>query len=944
MHPLIDCHLRSSLSTVTGVVAFGILGPLTVHGDDGAARPLDPRQTRVLAVLVLEANRTVAVQRLIDAVWDDRPPATARRQLQNIVSTLRQQHGAMIDADGPGYRLTIHDGQLDAGDFARRVALAREHQSAGHLDEAVAELRQALRMWRGPALSGCGGRFIEAGAARLDEQRLAVTEQCLSLELRLGRQDQVIGELTELVAANPLREKMVGHLMLALHRSGRQADAVAAYERLRATMADELGLDPGTELQELRATMLRQESGPALSTVEVPRQLPAAARHFVGRGAELKELSSLIDTATVRGGTVMISALAGTAGIGKTTLALHWAHRVAESFPDGQLYVNLRGFEPTGAAIAPAEAIRGFLDALRVPAARIPASTEAQAALYRSLMADRRMLVVLDNAGDVDQVRPLLPGSGGCLVIVTSRTELTGLIAAEGAYPITLDLLTPAEARELLARHLGADRLTAEPDAVNAIVDSCARLPLALAVVAARAAARPAFPLATLAAELTDARQRLDALDTGDRSAVRAVFSWSYQRLTGPAATMFRRLGLHPGPDIGARAAASLGGVPLAKARRALAELTRTHLVSEHTPGRFGCHDLLRAYATELAHEHDPEEVRQAAVRRMADYYVASAHAAALLLSPHRDPIALALPASGAAEDSTEDPAEDFTEYQEALAWFEAEHQVLLRVAAWCLTDPALDASTFHLARALTTYLSRRGLWHDDVEVRRIAQAAARRLGDRAVEAHADRGLGRAYSRLGRYDDARIQLEHAMALFRDLGDQMGLAGAHLAVAIVHEQLDQPEQALDQNLKAHELYLAGGHRRGQADTLNAVGMCHSRLGNYAEAVAYCERALVLYQELRDRHGEAATWDSIAFAEHHLGDHERAAACYRRAIELCRVVGDRYHEADTLVRLGDTHRTTGDTAAARDVWQLALALLNELGHPAAEGVRTRLAGPL
>jgi Domain of unknown function (DUF4062) len=362
----------------------------------------------------------------------------------------------------------------------------------------------------------------------------------------------------------------------------------------------------------------------------VPRQLPTAVAGFAGRAAELEALTGLLEEPTLPGGTVVISAIDGTAGIGKTALAVQWAHQVADQFPDGQLYVNLRGFDPAGPPVTPAEAVRGFLDAFEVPAAPIPASLESQAARYRSLLAGRRVLVLLDNAHDADQVRPLLPGSPGCSVVVTSRNRLSSLIA-DGAHPLTVGLFTEADARQMLTRRLGEDRVAAQPQAVQQIIARCARLRLALSIVAARAAAHPDFPLTALAEELRDAEGRLQALDR-----VTAVFSWSYRQLSDPAARLFRLLGLHPGPDITAPAAASLAAVPLAAVRPMLAELADANLITEHTPGRFTFHDLLRAYATTQTRTHDPGSDRNAALERILDHYLHTAQAAWSLSYPHQ--------------------------------------------------------------------------------------------------------------------------------------------------------------------------------------------------------------------------------------------------------------------------------------------------------------------
>ncbi len=672
-----------------------------------------------------------------------------------------------------------------------------------------------------------------------------------------------------------------------------------------------------------------------------PAQLPAAVATFAGRAEHLKRLDALLPGTDDRDGNgrgataVVISAIAGTAGVGKTTLAVYWAHRVRDRFPDGQLYVNLRGFGPAGTAMTPAEAIRGFLDALEVAPQRVPGTLDAQAALYRSLLAGRRMLVVLDNARDVEQVRPLLPGAPGCLALVTSRNQLFGLIAAEGAHPLTLDVLTGEESRELLARRLGPSRLAAEPAAAEEIVTSCARLPLALAVVAARAVTQPHFPLAALAGALGEARARLDSLD-GDDSAtgVRAVLSWSYQGLTPPAARLFRLLGLHPGPDLGVRAAACLAGLPVDEVRPLLAELTRAHLVHEHSPGRYGFHDLLRAYATEQAHDHDPGTERHAAVHRLLGHYLCTANAADRMLDPHRDPIPLPPSPPGATPG-------DLVDYGQAMSWFTTEQAVLL-AAVEHAARAGLTTHAWQLAWALETFLYRQGHWLDLLDIQTTALDATRGCDDPAGQAHAHCGLAHAYGRLGRYGDVHAHLQHALDLFGVLGDRIGQARTHRMIGLAFGHQGRPREALDRNRYALDLYRAAGHRAGQAWALNAVGWYHAQLGDHERALASCEQALALMRELGNRNGEANTWDSLGYAHHHLGHHRQAVVCYQHAVDLCRDLGHRYKEALALDCLGDVHRATADSAAARDAWRRAVAILDELTHPDADAVRAKIHG--
>jgi tetratricopeptide (TPR) repeat protein len=517
----------------------------------------------------------------------------------------------------------------------------------------------------------------------------------------------------------------------------------------------------------------------AAAGLAVPRQLPAALAGFAGRTNELAALMLLLEQPP-SGGTVVISAVDGAAGIGKTALALCWAHRVAERFPDGQLYVNLRGFDPAGSPVTPVEAVRGFLDAFEVPAERIPLGVDAQASLYRSILAGRRVLVVLDNARDAAQVRPLLPGSSGCVVVVTSRNRLTSLVAAEGARSLTVDLLSVAEARELLVHRLGPGRVAAEPGAVLEIITRCARLPLALSVVAARAAMNPGFPLAVLAAELRQARGGLQAFDSGEVSVdVRAVFSWSYQRLDVVAARLFRLLGLHPGPDITAAAAASLAGLDMVQTWRALAALAGCHLVAEQVPGRFGFHDLLRAYAAELVGTHDTEAERCLARQRMLDHYLHTTHAANMLLHPSFEQISIAAAVPGVV-------AEQITDETAALAWFEAEYAVLL-AAVQLAADTGLYSHAWQLPQSLIGFCARRGHWADWAAIEGSALDAAQHIGDPLGQAHTYQGLGVALSILGSYDEAHDYLRQAVDLFAMLDDPTGQAVSYRLISDVLDQ-------------------------------------------------------------------------------------------------------------------------------------------------------------
>jgi tetratricopeptide (TPR) repeat protein len=558
---------------------------------------------------------------------------------------------------------------------------------------------------------------------------------------------------------------------------------------------------------------------------------------------------------------------------------------------------------------------------------------DPRAALYRSLLAGRRVLVVLDNARDVEQVRPLLPGSPGCAVVVTSRDQLAPLVAVAGAHPLSLDLLSDEEARDLLARRLGADRVAGEPDAVDEVIARCARLPLALSIAAAQAAIRPGFPLATLAGQLRAAADGLDAFNGGDPSTdVRVVFSWSYRTLSAGAARLFRLLGLHPGPDVAAPAAASLAGLPPAQARPLLAELARAHLLTEHAPGRYAFHDLLRLYAAEQARAQDTEADRRTARHRLLDHYLHTAQAATpWLYGPWCQ-----LPLPPAQPGVTpEEPAGA----EAANAWLAAEHQVLM-AAIDQAAGAGFEVHAWRLAWTLTLVFEAYGLWREYGAAQSVALDAARRVGDEVGVAYAQQGLGRAYSWLGEDDEAFAHLRQALDRFTALRDETAQANVRLGIGFLFDRKGADDEALRESQEALVLFRSAGHRSGQAVALNNIGWSLAQRGRFAEALLHCRESVDVHRQLGDIQGLAGSWDSLGYVQHHLGDHHRAVASYAESLALYRQLDDRYNQAGTLTRLGDTHEAIGDLDAARGAWQRALTLLDGLGHADAEEIRFRL----
>jgi tetratricopeptide (TPR) repeat protein len=685
-----------------------------------------------------------------------------------------------------------------------------------------------------------------------------------------------------------------------------------------------------------RVVPAANHGGPEVA--RVPRQLPAAVSCFVGRTSELRTLNALLDDDRASADTMVITAVDGMPGIGKTTLAVHWAHQVASRFPDGQLYVNLRGFDPGGLPVSSAQVIRGFLDAFGISAETIPQSLDDQASLYRSLLAGRRVLVVLDNAADAEQIRPLLPGSPGCLVLVASRNQLTGLIAG-GAHPLTLDLPSDVEAQQLLERRIGPDRLAAEPAPAQQMVDLCGRLPLALGIVASRAVTHPHFSLASLTDELRSSWERLDAFEGGDTAAnVRAVFSWSYQQLSPAAAQMFRSLGTHPGPDIGVTAAASMAGVPVAKARATLHELARSNLIIEHVAGRFAFHDLLRAYAIEKAAEdaeargHDDDW--RAAMHRVLDYYLHTGLAAAQQFSPFRSPLQLASPQPGVLPVS-------FSTSDQAAAWLDAEIPVLLALIAYADAN-GFDTHAWQIAWILGPFLNRRCRVRDYIATQQIALAAATRLGDRVALGHACYLLAHAQAQVGDYAAAAPLYQQAQELFRGLGDQANEAMVLNGLAGLLERQEKYADSLVVALEALQILTAIGHWRPRATLENGVGWLYAHLGQYDRALAHCQRALSLHRDSGHRGGAADTLDSLGYIHLHLGDLTQAKARYGEAVEAYREIGAPFGEGNSLAGLGEAQLAAGEHEDARENIRLALAILQEVPSYDTSQLELRLAG--
>jgi DNA-binding SARP family transcriptional activator/tetratricopeptide (TPR) repeat protein len=939
---------------MTAKLEFCLLGPVVVRRDGVAVPVPRGRQRALLAVLLLNAGRVVSVAEIAETLWGTAPLPSASATVRNYVKRLRRvlenADQARILTQSPGYVMRVDPGELDVSRFEVLLDGARGAARGGSWEAAADQARLALALWRGEPLADVESEALALREVpRLTELRLQAAELRIGAELRLGRPAAVIAEAERLTAAHPLREHLHALLMLALYREGRQAEALAVYRRARRVLVAELGAEPGPELRELQRRILTSDAvlaGPdrgrltpdpaqqaGARPAAVPRELPGPVPQFVGRAAELAELTAVLEPAEApevsgapgpggarRPRTLLISAIAGMPGVGKTALALQWAHRVADRFPDGQLHVNLRGYHP-GQPRPAADALAGFLRSLGVAEQDIPAGTEERAARYRSLLAGRRMLIVIDNATDAEQVRPLLPGTPSCVALVTSRDALAGLVARDGARRLDLGPLPPADAVGLLRALIG-ERTDAEPEATVTLAGYCARLPLALRVAAERAAAAPGVSLADVASELADQRERLDLLDAaGDPlTAVRAVFSWSVRHLDDEAARAFRQLGLHPGADIDAYATAALTGTTLRQAGWLLGRLARAYLIHPLGTGRYGLHDLLRAYAADEAADHDSEEERRAALTRLFDHYLATAAVAADSLFP-ADPDQPAVPVGAG-------PVPPITSPAAALAWLDAHRSALVAVAAYA-ADHGWPGHAIGLAATIFRYLDV-GHFADAAAMHGHARRAAARAGDRAAEAAALTMLGAAHAGLGRLRQATRALEQALAMCRADGDRIGEARALGNLGMADYCRGSYRRSAMCHREALAIYRAADDRAGQARELHALGLVALRQGRYEQAAGHLGRSLALFRAVGTSSGEALVLGNLGELELRQGRYGLAADHLRRSLGLGRKIGSRFCQAQTLACLGVSELRQGRRQQAIGHLRQALELHRQAGN--------------
>jgi DNA-binding SARP family transcriptional activator len=871
---------------------FGILGPLEVRRD-GVPVPLPGRTLpRLTAVLLLAAGQVVPLPELVDAVWEDRPPGAARRRIQNSISTLRRlladSGRRTVETVGEGYRLRLADHQLDAVRFDQAVRQARELARAGDRPAALAGLQEALRLWRGPALAGLTGRLIESGAQRWDEARLAATEERVDLELSLGGGPPVVGELRRLLATQPYRQRMAGQLMKALYQDGRVAEALATFDAMRARLAEDLGMDPNQELCELHRAMLRQDPAlrapapaaapPAPARTSAP--LPADTPHFTGREAQLAELDRLAEAGPAR---AVVAALSGIGGAGKTALALHWAHRTADRFPDGQLYVNLRGFD-RAEPMAAGEALAGLLRALGVPPDAVPTDVPRASALYRSLLAGRRVLVVLDNARDGGQVRPLLPATGGSFTMVTSRHRLAGLVALDDAHPITVDSLPAAESLRLLATLVGGPRAAAEPEAARRLVELCAGLPLALRIAAADLVSRPQLRIADVVAGLSGS-DRLDRLAVeGDPTAtVAATFDLSYQAIEPAEQRLFLQLAFLPHQDISRDLAVAVGDGRAAETDRLLARLETAHRLEQYRPGRYRFHDLVREYARRKAFDAFEEDTRQQIRTRVVDWY--SDKAQLLRLDEYDNVLSAYL-------EWAEHPT--MSRLTSAMFRFanEGYHLAeLARVAEFGMEVGRRSADPMDLARPCSLMATVAYVSGDLVKSAEYSRRVADVVGQTAegdLTGSARGNLGIALRHLGRYAEAATLLREASAAAREYGD----------------------------------------RHKHIVSLSALGEVSKGLGRFTEAERHMRRAVELNEALTGGPHWANSVLLLAELYLDMGRIEAAADLYAKATVILESFPSNIDRIRLLLGQARLHRRTGRAdLPARTLLSQALELAVE-----------------
>lgn len=867
---------------------FRLLGEIEARLNDEPVDLGPARQRCVLAVLLIEANIPVQVDQLVYRVWGERVPNRVRESLYSYVSRLRQAlPGVTIIRRSSGYVLEVDPDTIDLHRFRLLLARARDTSDARLLEEA-------LGLWRGEAFGGIDTPWLAEQRESLDQERLAAQLDRNDLDLSQGTER--VAELSALAARYPLDERLAGQLMLALYRSGRQPAALAVYDETRRRLAGQLGLEPSPELRHLRQQILTNSPGPT-ARFDLPRDV----NQFTGRTSEQRYLLRAVDTPGA------IAAIDGMAGIGKTALAVRLAHQLAPRYPDGQLFLDLHAYTPGSTPLAPAAALDKLLRAVGVSGGAIPDDVDERAALWRDRLVGQRMLIVLDNAADTVQVRPLLPGTSDCLVLVTSRQRLSGL---DGARVLSLDMLAPRESAELFGRVVGESRVADEQDAVHDVLQLCGYLPLAIRLAAARLQHRPTWTVAHLAGRLRDQRQ-LDELQAEDRS-VAAAFSLSYDHLDDPHQRMFRLLGVVPGPDFDVHAAAVLGDFDPAEADRLLEGLLDVHLLQQPSEGRYAMHDLLRAYACQI---EDPDQHK--ALDRLLGYYLHAASLAMDLIAPLERHRRTPVPASSR-------PIPPLSSYDEALSWLDSERVNLLAAA-----EGGNNWYTSRLSAILWRYLYFRGNHDDSRTLHKLALGATTAVGERVLEGQALHHLGMCFERLGRYKEAIDHVERALAVFRETGARMLEGHALNSLGMAHSWWGQQEKAMSYYRQAATVGRETDTGTLEGMALDNLGIELAELGRYEEALTHYRQALGIFENIGSVSLQASALENLGTTFNRLGKHDEARTHLERALLLAESTGHRDLQAEIHNSLGDTSRATKDPAAALEHHRLALITGQETG---------------
>ncbi|WBP90012.1 AfsR/SARP family transcriptional regulator [Kitasatospora cathayae] len=913
---------------------FRILGPLEVRANHRKVLPAGVRQHLVLALLLLKSNQNVPLSELVDAVWDD-PPRTAEKQIRNAVSLLRGRLRSAGIVNLPtavganGYRFELPDDQLDLTVFTNTLATARRRAAEGRPDEAIAEFRASLGLWRGPALAGLNTSALQPYTSRLEEQRLTALEDCLDLELAQGKHQSVVPELIDWLGAHPLRERLAGQLMLALYLSGRQSQALSVYKSTRRRLADALGLEPVPELRELRQRILTNDGtlGRPRTFALAPRaphSLPKDISHFTGRERELRTLIDEVAAGRRRSepNDVVLAAIDGMPGVGKTSLAVHLAHRMTERYPDAQLYLDLHAHSRDHTPLDPGTALEKLLRSVDVTGTDLPEDVEERAALWRTSLAGLRAVLVLDNAASTAQIRPLLPGTTDCLTLVTSRDRLTDLDATA---VLSLEPLAPAGARRLLTRILGERRVAVEPKSVGELLRLCGNLPLAIQIAAARLRHRPAWTIAHLTAQLRGPRRGLTELRTAETS-LAAVFDLSYRKLDPSHQHLFRLLGVVPGTEFDADAAAAVAGIPRPVADRLLERLLDAHLLEQPSEERYRLHPLLQAYAVQLAAAEVPGAEWEEALTRLLDHYRHTAAAAMDLLAPHwrsdrapaTPPCQVLAPPGG---------------HERAAEWLEAEWPTLLTAAeAAQRSRPGHSADIF---RILRHFLHLRGQHTEALSLHTGAVELARDTADRELESLARYGLGVANQRLGRYETALTHFRQALDVARDVGDHVTHGRSLSNIGLVLHRLGHYESALTHFGQALALARDTGTPAAECHALSGLGLVHERLGRYRTALTHLGQALAIAQRIDDRDIQGYVLGNLGRVQGSSGQYQQATESLRRALATARDTGSRDLEGHALCGLAVVHERLGDHGTALAHLRLALELARDTGTRDLEG---------